>query len=229
MNRTLKLIFSVVLLISLWCVTVTAFHVSAAKNLYTVMGKDARGMDFQVSLVEGAYAYHYDSLTIDQIREQNPDGDLRFIAVGCIRVGDIRLSTLINMDHPESTLDGQLNSVALYGEKDHIRIFVKLYEYPEDGKRTLFSDLLDTDTTMIAIDKLQSIIDEHGITEETCDLIKAELEKEYTPAWVLPTAICGGAVVFATAVAVLATALSRKKRKAAAAAAADTPAEEENA
>jgi hypothetical protein len=94
----------------------------------------------------------------------------------------------------------------------------------------LFSDLLDTKTTMIAIDKLQSIIDEYGITEEACDIIKAELEKEYpplpppTPAWVLPTTIGGGVVVLAAAVAVPAVILRRKKRGAAVA---DTPAEEE--
>jgi hypothetical protein len=101
-----------------------------------------------------------------------------------------------------------------------------LHEYPKNGKRTLLSDLLDTKTTIKAAEKLQRIVDEHGFTEEACNLIKAELEKEYTPAWVLPTAICGGAVVLATAVAIPTVILRCKKRGAAVA---DTPAEEENA
>jgi hypothetical protein len=96
-----------------------------------------------------------------------------------------------------------------------------LHEYPKNGKRTLLSDLLDTKTTIKAAEKLQRIVDEHGFTEEACNLIKAELEKEYTPAWVLPTAIGGGAVVLAGAATATAVIIRRKRRKAAAAAAAD--------
>ena len=89
--------------------------------------------------------------------------------------------------------------------------------------------MLDTTTTIEAAAKLQSIVDEYGMTKEAGELIKAELEKEYpspTPAWVLPTAICGGVVVLAGAATATAVVIRRKKRGAAVA---DVPAEEENA
>ena len=201
------------------------------------MGKDARGLSFQISLTKRYYGPGDPETDITQIREQNPDGDLRYMESAPIRVGQVYLCFVPLAD--SSTLQilpgqiyGSLNTIDLRGDDAKITIYANLYEYPEDGKRTLFSDLLDTNTTMIAIHKLQSIIDEYGITEEACDIIKAELEKEYsplpppTPAWVLPTAICGGVVVLAGAVTATAVVIRRKKRGAAAA---DTPAEEENA
>jgi hypothetical protein len=187
-----------------------------------------------------------------QILKNETDGDLRFLnKITALGIENVGFSSFYNRvadnlhesfweDRPTTTLQ------IFDNKKENIRIQImgtseELYEYPKEGKPTLLAYLLDTETAAEAVAKLQSLIGEgENLTKEICDLLKAELEKKYLhntvepipeptsapPAWVLPTAICGGAVVLAAAVAVPTVILRRKKRQAAVA---DTPAEEENA
>jgi hypothetical protein len=90
-----------------------------------------------------------------------------------------------------------------------IKTSIKAQEYPSDEKHTLMARLLNPETASDAIDEL-----------------RARLNGTYVEPWVLPTAICGGAVVLAGAATATAVAIRRKKRKVAVA---DTPAEEETA
>jgi hypothetical protein len=188
-------------------------------SLYVIVGTDARGFAFKITFGWEQGEYYRSTLpNPNRVLRQEKDDDLRSKdqIQDLLFFEDVYLGYI---DIPDKS--PSLHGIVLQCE-DRLCIKItgrgesELNQYPKDGKRTLISDLLDTNTTMIAIDKLQSIVDEYGITEGACDIIKAELEKEYpplpTPAWVLPTAICGGAVVLAAAVAIPTVIIHRKKR-----------------
>jgi hypothetical protein len=205
----------------MWCTAVAYVH--AWYGVYYQKGTDARGFSFGVQIAEDDVSHEEvpnDNATIQATLKQVKDGDLRNLNTSeTLIIGRVKVFVNTHGDLLINILDGNF-FVLIHGESESIS------NYPKYGKRTLLSDLLDTTTTVEAAAKLQSIVDEYGMTKEAGKLIKAELEIGYTPAWVLPTAICGGAVVLAAAVAVPAVILRRKKRGAAVA---DTPAEEENA
>ena len=175
-----------------------------------------------------------DTSEAERFLQNDADGDLRSMDVTSILLRKIGLA---------SYEQGKLSTLQVFENNSLQRIYVigtekELYDYPQDGKPTLLSYFLNAETTAEAAARLQSLIGE-DLTSETCDLLKAELEKEYfpdkvepvpepvpTPAWVVPTAICGGAVVLAGVSTAIVFGVRRKKRKAATA---DTPAEEETA
>ena len=242
MKRILSLLLVVMLL---WCASVFAGTAQVEFEQifypfpiwYTVKGTDARGFEFEIRLI----SHHSDKFRekentseAERFLQNDADGDLRSMDVTSILLRKIGLA---------SYEQGKLSTLQVFENNSLQRIYVigtekELYDYPQDGKPTLLSYLLNAETTVEAAARLQSLIGE-DLTSETCDLLKAELEKEYlpdkvepvpepvtTPAWVLPTAICGGAVVLAAAVAVPTVIIRRKKRGAAVT---DTPAEEEMA
>ena len=260
----MKRIFGVLLIITLLCFFgMTAVSASEGMPnemsypvtpLYTIKGRDARGFKFEIRLVTCKVFYVPNTQAgiseAEQILKNETDGDLRFMnevtKFGIENVGFGSFYDRVADDLHESFWeDRPVTTLQIFDSKNEkIRIYVmgiseELYEYPKEGKQTLLAYLLDAGTTVEAVAKLQSLIGEDGsLTAEMCDLLKTELEKEYsslaveplpaapTPAWILPTAICGGAVVLACAATATAVFIRRKKRGAAVA---DAPAEEENA
>ena len=228
----MKRVFGLFLIASLlWCmvvVSVGAMQEPLKAILAGKRGTDARGFPFQVVLWYDLYRESSnDDSEVEQMLKGEKDGDLRYIdTMPGLSIGKVKFIRSSGDRYPA---DACL-TICIEDDKDGKKYFVIagdkeacLYDYPKYGKRTLLSELLDTETAVEAAAKLQRIVDEHGFTEEACKLIKAELEKEYTPAWVLPTAIGGGVVVLAGAVTATVVVIRRKKRRAAVA---DTPAEE---
>ena len=186
-------------------------------------GVDARNVKFHVELYSDTekYADVESNSNVKSFLKEEKDGDLRFVDrekyLSRLYIGNNIILKSQWVPQQSDFQYGMLTSIVVIGDSEYISIYSTpeiLYNYPKSGKRTLFSDLLNTKTTLKAVKKLESIVDEHGFTQEACDLIKAELEKEYTPAWVLPTAICGGVVVLAGVSAAI-TLIIRKKRRAA--------------
>ena len=237
----MKRVFGLFLIASLlWCmvvVSVGAMEESVKEVLSGKRGTDARGFPFQVVLWYDKYSESSnDDSEVEQMLKGEKDGDLRYIDTmsgSGLSIGKVKFIISPSIISPGDSYPADAClKICIEDDKDGKKYFIiggdkkYLCDYPKDGKRTLLSELLDTETAVEAAAKLQRIVDEHGFTKEACDLIKAELEKEYTPAWVLPTAICGGVVVLAGAAPATAVIIRRKKRKAAVA---DTPAEEERA
>jgi hypothetical protein len=216
---------------------------------YHITGVDARSVVFHIVLgIDEHPTSRDDTSEIVQILSQELDGDLRFMnAKSQLYIGNVHLLSAPYEGDLEPFQLGQLRAIEITGSNGRYIIITvdqtKLYEYPTEGKQTLISNLLDTKTTMEVVAHLQNLISEDdNLTAETCDMLKMELEKEYLsaavepdptpapiPAWILPTAICGGAVVLAGAATATAVVIRRKKRKAAACDNGAAPTEEKNA